>query len=65
MERTTYYANTDDAPEQRADDEAGERRGDDRRGGADRRKQDRRVEDRVRRARLTPQEIAALLRGPR
>ena len=65
MDRT-YYANANGDEPEHADAEAGgPRPAEDRRSGIDRRRQDRRADDRARKARLTPQEIAALLHGSR
>ncbi len=63
---TTYQANANRDEIEHGNDEAGgSRPAEERRSGADRRRHDRRADDRARKARLTPQEIAALLRGPR
>jgi hypothetical protein len=62
---TTYYANATEEFDGKMDDDGERRHGTDRRGSIDRRKQERRRADSARKARLTPQEIAALLNGSR
>ena len=67
MDKTYYYeANANEEFNGHTDDDDPERRsGADRRQSTDRRKQERRRSDSARKARLTPQEIAALLNGSR
>jgi hypothetical protein len=67
MDKTYYYeAHANEDFNGHTDDDDAERRsGEDRRQVADRRKQERRRNDSARKARLTPQEIAALLNGSR
>jgi hypothetical protein len=65
MDRTyNYEAHADEEFTGHIDDDE-RRTGDDRRQGSDRRRQERRQSDSARKARLTPQEIAALLNGSR
>jgi hypothetical protein len=68
MDRTYYEAHANEDIDRQSNHGAAEsderRTGQDRRQGADRRKQERRKSEQAR-ARLTPQEIAALLNGSR